>query len=473
MGQGSKIKANERYKKNKKNSNNISKTCGLPVVVRNLVGKIASLLYDKKILTQQEIIDFFLEVNISIPKQTLSRWIILNDTLGVAVPIGSGCGAPHLLDELQEDVVAGYVLQQNLGIVPVHRHTVVAYVMEAFGIPMTDATAGSYLSRWGFSLHKVKLRDSSYVVDRNDLVNSYCDWLLQHRMFVKPSMVCSLDFTYTSHRTRQEEGVSLRGAGSPQGAKSISRYTNCIATCVWADGVVRTPCVLFTLNQQFRTDRSETDRREGQMQKLHDALRRYKIAEERIIYCGASTGESKTYCAESPSFVRRFFDMYPFLNSAIKIFTDDGNCFMENGEDVLAQMGFKDRVVYAPVFHHYASPNDNSVHGDAKKKWREMFHDFTDDVTTSIALMSYIDKASKNAGLYFHRNLQFGSPYGSQVVRADVENVCHCTFTELSLRRLIAYRMFEDVDGRGEHEESVRELSSALDGIYYQKTSNQ
>jgi len=185
------------------------------------------------------------------------------------------------------------------------------------------------------------------------------------------------------------------------------------------------------------------------MQKLYDALRRYKIAEERIIYCGTSTGESKTYCAESPSFVRRFFDLYPFLNSAIKIFTDDGNCFMENGEDVLAQMGFKDRIVYAPVFHHYASPNDNSVHGDAKKKWHEMFHDFTDDVTTSIALMSYIDKASKMAGLYFHRNLQFGSPYGSQVVRADVEKVCHSTFTDLSLRRLIAYRMFEGVDGRG------------------------
>ena len=87
--------------------------------------------------------------------------------------------------------------------------------------------------------------------------------------------------------------------------------------------------------------------------------------------------------------------------------------------------------------------------------------------------MSYIDKASKMAGLYFHRNLQFGSPYGLQVVRADVEKVCHSTFTDLSLRRLIAYRMFEGVDGRGEHEEPVSELSSALDGIYYQKRFKQ
>lgn len=209
------------------------------------------------------------------------------------------------------------------------------------------------------------------------------------------------------------------------------------------------------------------------MKTLYAALARYRISEKRIIYCGASSGETKTYCSERPSFVRRFFDMYPSLDSTIKIFTDDGNCFMENGEDVLGQMGFKDRVMYGPVFHHYASPNDNNVHGAAKKKWRETFHDFTDDVTTSIALMSFIDKASRMAGLYFHRNLQFGSPYGAHVVRADVEKVCNTMFTDLSLRRLIAYRIFERKDGRGEHDEPVPELSSALDGIYYQKNSNQ
>ena len=180
-------------------------------------------------------------------------------------------------------------------------------------------------------------------------------------------------------------------------------------------------------------------------QHLDATLKKYRIGEERVIYCGAAKGETRTYCAENLTIVKWFFELYPFLSSDIEIFTDDGHCFMENGEDVFAQMGFKNHRVYEPAFHHFASPNDNNVHGVAKKKWRERFENFTDDVETSLALMELIDDASKKSGAYFQRNLQIGGSYGWEVMKNDVEKVCRAGIEDCSWRRLQAYRMFEVV----------------------------
>ena len=472
MGKNTKINVKQSKEKVKKNSNGLIKTRMLSIGARDVMGRLAGRLLNEKFFSRQEIIQFFQRAGLSIPQQTLSRWIILNDSVGAAVPVGHGSGAPRLLQAWQEEVVAGYVLQQNLDVEAVHRQTVVAYVMAAFGIQLTELTAGNYLDRWGFSVHKLKLRDKSYVIDRQELVERYCDWLQRNRLFIKTNAVCSMDFTYTSHRTREEQGFSLRGGGSPEGKKDITRYTNCIVNLVWADGVVRTPCVLFTFNPSFRKDRCSTGPRDLLTQHLDAALKTYGIGEERVIYCGAAKGETRTYCGESPTIVKRFFELYPLLSGDIEIFTDDGHCFLENGEDVFAQMGFKNHRVYEPAFHHFASPNDNNIHGVAKKKWRERFENFTDDVETSLALMKFIDDASKKSGTYFQRNLQIGGSYGWEVVKKDVEKVCHAGIVDCSWRRLQAYRLFEGMDGRGEHKDSVRELSSGLDGIYYQQTGN-
>ncbi len=46
--------------------------------------------------------------------RTLSRWIKSTESLGAAVPYGSGLGAAPLLEEWQEEIVAGFVLECNL-----------------------------------------------------------------------------------------------------------------------------------------------------------------------------------------------------------------------------------------------------------------------------------------------------------------------------------------------------------------------
>ncbi len=76
-------------------------------------------------------------------------------------------------------------------------------------------------------------------------------------------------------------------------AQKISTFTNCIVTCVWADGKNRTPPVLFTYNQKFRRDRPSTERREEQVDYLDERLAQYGIDKDRVIYIGKHKGENQ------------------------------------------------------------------------------------------------------------------------------------------------------------------------------------
>jgi hypothetical protein len=40
----------------------------------------------------------------------------------------------------------------------------------------------------------------------------------------------------------------------PHSRGALPKYTNCILTCIWADGKSWTPAMLFTYNPAFRTE---------------------------------------------------------------------------------------------------------------------------------------------------------------------------------------------------------------------------
>ena len=89
---------------------------------------------------------------------------------------------------------------------------------------------------------------------------------------------------------------------------------------------------------------------------------------------------------------------------------DNGNAFLDNGDDVFLKLGFFEHHQYPSVVHHFLSPNDNRLHGAAKKKWREMMLDYSDDVMSSLALLRCLDDCYDSVGSYFERNLQHSSP---------------------------------------------------------------
>lgn len=171
----------------------------------------------------------------------------------------------------------------------------------------------------------------------------------------------------------------------------VSNFTNCIITCVWADGVNRTPPLLFTYNSAFRLDRNPTKRRTAQQAHLIGLMDKYGISKERIIYVGSERHESRKYVRESPDLIRRFFGVYGVLEG-VTIYSDEGNAFFDNGESVLKEHGFKKHVCYPAKVHQYLSPNDNRLHGTSKQSWRNSGIDFSDDIHRCLALLHFLDR---------------------------------------------------------------------------------
>ena len=240
--------------------------------------------------------------------------------------------------------------------------------------------------------------DSKPNVSLDEKVESYRTWVQNVRSSgFTQKLMCSLDFTYTSHRTSRPK--TLAGSGRRTSAQFMkTRYTNCIITGVFSDGR-QLQSILYTYNSQFRTDRSKTVRRKQLEDKLSMAQRKYRVTDSRIVYDGKDIKESRTFVREYNDMVRDFLEFHKeTLNSEeVIFFSDNGNAFRNDGGSIIEQMGYGNHVYYPPCVHQYLSPNDNKLHGAAKSKWRSMPIPFDDDVESSIALMKCLDDVPKEA----------------------------------------------------------------------------
>lgn len=451
-----------------KRSRETYESCTISKEERNALGRVALALVEQYGWTQEKVKELFGHASYSVPSNTLSDWLHRMESTGEAVPHGSGGGHVKLLDEKNQDLLAGFILQKNFETKEVHLETVVDFLRNDLGITLTEPAAYQYITDLGFSLHTLKKRKKTYMREKQKVGQKYYEWLVRNRITVAACMACSIDITTTSHRKNTVHGYSRTGATAPDVSDSIPLFTNSIVTCIWADGVNRTPSVLFTYNSLFRRDRHPTAKRTVAVNHLEEVLAEFAVDGRRVVYAGASKGEKRTYCAENPEIIRRFFSLYPNLPKKIVIFSDAGNCFFEGGKDVLLDMGFVNHKMYEPIFHHYVSPNDNKLHGVAKKRWLERFQNFSDDVHSSIALLSFLDGANEHSAEYFARNFQYGPAYDYQVSRELVDQLCNSDAEEVDLKLMVGYRMWEGMDGRGVAGDTTSELYSRLDGLYWQ-----
>ena len=451
-----------------KRSRETYESCSMSRDERNTLARVALTLVEQYSWSQEKVRELFGHASYSVPSNTLSEWLHRIESTGEAVPHGSGVGHVKLLDEKKQDLLAGFILQKNVEAKEVHLQTAVNFLRNDLGITMTEPAAYHYIADLGFSLHTLKKRKKTYMREREKVSQKYYEWLVRNRITVAACMVCSIDITTTSHRKSTVHGYSRTGATAPDVSDSIPLFTNSIVTCIWADGVNRTPSVLFTYNSLFRRDRHPTAIRTAAVKHLDEVLAEFAVDGRRVVYAGESKGEKRTYCAESPEIIRRFFSLYPNLPKNILIFSDVGNCFFQDGKDVLLELGFLNHKMYEPIFHHYVSPNDNKLHGVAKNRWRERFQNFSDDVHSSIALLSFLDSANEHSAEYFARNFQYGPAYDYQVSRDLVDQLCNSEAEEIDLKLMVGYRMWAGMDGRGVDGDTTSDLYSGLDGPYWQ-----
>ena len=157
----------------------------------------------------------------------------------------------------------------------VHRDTYIKFVNDHFHIELSPSTASRYLNEDEFTSKRLPSKPNNYNFDANKLHSQMWSWITQMRkkgvFNIDPSHLCSLDFTYTSHRNDFVKSFSFRGSQNFIAGEKVSSYTNCIVDLVWLDGENRTPPVLFTYNQQFRVDKHPTERRNNQVKHLKDS----------------------------------------------------------------------------------------------------------------------------------------------------------------------------------------------------------
>ncbi len=391
------------------------------------------------------------DAKITVPKSSLDRWMRAHTATGSIFSAKKASGAVPLLDDEQCEIAAGWVLFQNDSNQAVSLASFSEFCASAFGVKLSQTTAHNYLHALGFSSKVSQMKTSGFTVDVDTLAKMMFEWKSERqRAGDLKGLLASVDFTFTGHRTDRRMTYASVGGAQPKSGAAIAQFTNCIVTVVWSDGVNRTPPVLFTFNGQFRLDRVG---RKGWIQekdKLVNALARFGISAERVIYIGTEKNETRIYVSESAGLLQRFFALYQIPPNVV-VFSDNGKSFFPDGVRVLESLGFTKHVSYPAPVHQHLSPNDNRLHGTAKARWRNSGVDFKDDVESSLLFLSHLDvDLAANGATWFKQNiLDLTAKSARELIRGKAGNRAQVDYD-----RLNAYHIFAGLDAMGRQEET-------------------
>ncbi len=406
------------------------------------------------------------EAGIEVSERQLDRWVARVSLDESAVSTEKLTGAPVALERVQQDISSGWVLEQLEGGVAVHLQPFCDFILAHFNIKIALSTALLYLNEDGFTSRTLQKKSKGFTVDLEQLRSHLWKWVSSHQnqfKIIPRSKLASIDFTFTSHRTDRGSGFGIKGGAQPMESAKVSKFTGCVITCVWADGINRTPSILYTLNPDFRRDRKETARRRALLEHLDASLLRHGINEDRVIYVGKDKGEKEVYVRESPKLLRLFFEYYGVELDAT-ILSDNGTSFFEDGESVLEYLGFKSHQTYPSDVHQYISMNDNKLHGTGKHIWRNSGVDHSDDVESCITLLKCLDQQTiKYSKHWFNKNLLELEESGVEELIANAGS----KKSHLHKSWLRAYRISAGKDVRGNRPDIPEELKDRLDGFYW------
>lgn len=197
-------------------------------------------------------------------------------------------------------------------------------------------------------------------------------------------------------------------------ASTIPSYTNCIVTMVWADGVNRTPPMVFTYNPDFQNEnqwirppsgkkRRLTDNRRDTLAQRTAAMKCFSIQEIQVKYLYSSTSK---YCKESASIVRQFFEAYrESIPKNSVVFHDSGTAFNKVTEDLTGEFSVQSFVEYPSCVHELISPNDNNLHGACKQVWRNQENIREGDLYSTLHLLYLLGNYEKSSIInHFQQN---------------------------------------------------------------------
>ncbi len=416
-------------------------------LVARLVGPLEARGFSRSIFR-----DVLADAGITVPKSSLDRWVRAHADTGRIFTAEKVSGAVPLLDDEQCEIAAGWVLSQNDSNQVVSLASFSKFCASAFGVKLAQTTAHDYLHALGFSSKVSQAKTSGFTVNVDTLAKMMFEWKSERqRAGDLKGLLASVDFTFTGHRTDRRVSYAPAGGAQPKSSAAITRFTNCIVTVVWSDGINRTPPVLFTFNGKFRLDRVGRKAWVQEGDKLVNALARFDINAKRIIYIGTEKNETRIYASERTELLQRYFALYQIPPNVV-IFSDNGKSLFPGGVSALETLGFAKHVSYPAPVHQHLSPNDNRLHGTAKAKWRNNGVDFKDDVESSLLLLNHLDAdLVAHGATWFKQNiLDLTAKSARELIRGKSGKRAQVDYD-----RLYAYHIFAGLDAAmGRQEET-------------------
>ncbi len=156
----------------------------------------------------------------------LDRWVARISTGETAVSTSKATGASAHLTREQRDIAGGWVLSQNLHGIPVHLFDYSNFCNEQFEQMLSKQTVSRYLAEDGFSYRTMQSKAKGFMVDIQSQRRQLWDWVQAQRkegtFDVHRSLLASIDFTFTGHRTERNSSFASQGGAQPMLGASIS-----------------------------------------------------------------------------------------------------------------------------------------------------------------------------------------------------------------------------------------------------------
>jgi len=156
----------------------------------------------------------------------LDRWVARINAGETAVSTSKATGASVHLTREQRDIAGGWVLSQNLHGTPVHLSDYSNFCNEQFGRMLSKQTVSRYLAEDGFSYRTMQSKAKGFMVDILSQRHQLWNWVQAQRkkgiFEVHRSLLASIDFTFTGHRTERSSSFASRGGSQPMLGASIS-----------------------------------------------------------------------------------------------------------------------------------------------------------------------------------------------------------------------------------------------------------
>jgi hypothetical protein len=276
-----------------------------------------------------------------------------------------------------------------------------------WGIPMSVSGCGIVLKSLGHSKKTCQTKTPGFTKLNSVLRDEYWAFILEMRRLnkfcIEPSMIHSLDVTYTRQPTKRVTTWSPVGSGKQKSNGKTNLYTDAIVTMIHGDGMNHTPCIMFTSNPRFNPEQKNTERGNRILTEQAVAFDKFSISRDRVVY-----KQGSNYTGESPELYEHFLHHYEAkgkLGRADLFLHDGGRAYKRGTMSIFDTLGFINHVVFPSDVHQYLSPNDNKLHG-CKATWSEEYHEIGDSLSAPLRLMELIDfDTVNNSRTYFRNNL--------------------------------------------------------------------